>query len=117
MLMDMEVMRMSNTDMLINYIHRLLTDSPHVHHAVHLATIRKEVATAPRSILRAFRYFKAPPPAPDNVTEKKKESSYDNIDEDQRDSSSGGGYGGEKKSWLPSFGRSKASKFVVDGNK
>ncbi|CAE7609677.1 unnamed protein product [Symbiodinium microadriaticum] len=93
---------------------RLLTESPHLHHAVHLAAIRKEVSGDPRGMLRAFRNFKFPKPDNEGETHQK-ESSYDDIEEDRQESS--GEIMGSKKSWFSGFGQSKASKFVVDAEK
>jgi hypothetical protein len=95
--------------------YRQLTENPHVHHAVHLADLRKEVSTQPLGVLRAFRNFKAPKPTEAQGGDK--QSSYDDIEEDQRESTGADGGGAKgKKGWFGIFkDNKKASKFVVEG--
>lgn len=92
---------------------RQLLENPHVHHAVHLADLRREVANDPLGVLRAFRNFKAPKPT--DAQGGDKQSSYDDIEEDQRDTSSAGIDNGKtKKGWFGILKDKKASRFVVE---
>jgi hypothetical protein len=98
---------------------RALLEHPQLHHAVHLASIRKEVSENAIAILRAFRNSKAPPKKGKAkggggiAGDDDEEVIYNNLDEelDQKPKK-------EKKSWLPSFGSStsKEKKFLMKGS-
>jgi hypothetical protein len=91
-----------------------LVEHPQLHHAVHLASIRKEVSENAIAILRAFRNSKAPPKRAEKGKAKggaaagEDEVNYDNLDEETDEKPKK-----EKKSWLSFGGSSKEKKFLA----
>lgn len=95
-------------------VYRALIEHPLTHHAVHLASIRKDAQSNPLSILRAFRNSKTPKTLDKSTLAdgEDKEVKYDNLDDE-------GIHQGkkEKKSWLPFGNSSKEKKFLAKNQK